>query len=100
MDHVNHRPLCRNRQRVAEVPVNGKRRLCAEAYRNGNGDVVVVWPEVFKGRNWKQVGRAVPLSGQARTDRRRLLAVDWLTSADSPTDWTRRGVLTQSSLNF
>ena len=67
---LNYRPTtwprCRQRPRVAEVLINGKHRLCAEAYRNGDGsDIVVIWPETFVGRNWKQVGRAFPMPAAA-----------------------------------
>ena len=59
-------PRCRNRQRVAEISINGRRRLCAEAYRDSaNGEVICIWPEVYKGRGWRQVGRALPMPAKA-----------------------------------
>ena len=58
-------PRCRDRERVAEIRVNGKHRVCCETYRNGQDDIVVIWAETLKGRNWRQVGRALPLPGRA-----------------------------------
>jgi len=68
--HLDYRPApwprCIDRKRVAEIPVNGKRRICAELHRDSNGDeLVTVWPEIREGRNWRQVGRAFPLPAAA-----------------------------------
>ena len=60
------RPRCRHRRRVAEILVGDDRRLCAEAYNDpNNGDVVGIWPEKYKGRNWRQVGRVLPMPARA-----------------------------------
>jgi hypothetical protein len=68
--HLDYKPTswprCRHRRRVAEIPVNGRRRLCAEVFRDAdNAEIVCLWPEVYEGRCWRQVGRAIPCRRKA-----------------------------------
>jgi hypothetical protein len=59
-------PRCRDRQRLAEIRVGDRRRICAETYRHGNDvGVVCLWPEVSVGRGWRQSGNPVSMPARA-----------------------------------
>lgn len=58
-------PRCRDRERIAQIGIGDRRRICAEIYRDSNGvEVLCMWSEVSVGRCWRQVG--TPFSMPAR----------------------------------